>query len=159
MTYEKGLAYGEELCGRAEYSSGEVMMRLVRRGASGDVARSVVENLRSRRFIDDGRFARAYVREKAEYSRWGRQKITAMLIEKRVGRADIDEALDEIDPEVFIGSAVHVMNGKLRSLRVDIQNIDYQSKIKLIRFAAGRGFTSAEISEAISRMEKGENND
>lgn len=137
LTPEAARIRAEELCARAEHSAGEILDKLYRWGIAPDAAAAIVEALRRTRFIDDTRFARAYCRDKLEYSRWGRRKIALGLYQKRVAREVINEALDEIDPERYREVLRAVMTAKRNST----EDADtYEGRTKIFRHAVSRGF-------------------
>lgn len=140
----------EELCSRAEYSSGEVRMRVIRMGIPPQMADRIVNRLVETRFIDDERFARVFVREKLTYARWGRQKIIAALYKKGIERSIINETVDQIDIDEYTSILANLLQAKMRSIGADPQRLDNVSKAKLYRFAASRGFESSVISSALN---------
>lgn len=153
-TLQQATAWAEDLCSRAEYSSGEIRRRLIAKGISPDEADTVVAALIERRFIDNARFARAFVREKLSFARWGRHKIAAALASKGVGRDIIREALDEIDPDEYQTVLQDLLKAKLRSLRAEPTQIDWSMRTKIYRFAASRGFESSAISSALTTLKR-----
>ena len=144
--------WAEGLCSRAEYSSGEIRERLIRKGILPLEADKIVDYLIKNRFIDDERFARAFVREKNEYARWGKRKVAQALRLKRIDRCTIDDALAEIDSERYMAGLTALLAAKIRSLGLDPASLDYATRIKLLRFAAARGFEPAVASAALSKL-------
>ena len=84
LSPEKALMRLEELCARAEHSSGELRRKLYGWRISGTDADDIIESLRRRRFVDDERFARAFVRDKYRFNHWGRLRIRIELRAKGV---------------------------------------------------------------------------
>ena len=96
-TPEQALAALMRLCARAEKSQ-EDARRLMRGwGLAERDAKGVLAKLVRDRFIDDARYAGAFVREKLRLSGWGEYKIRTALQRKRIDRALIDAALAEAD--------------------------------------------------------------
>lgn len=86
------------LCSRAEKSSGDAL-RLMRGWQVPEGERAgVLATLLEQRFIDDSRYAAAYVREKSRLSGWGILKIRRQLALKGVARGVIEGALRENMP-------------------------------------------------------------
>ena len=67
------------LCARSEHSSGDALRLMKRWGVADDEARKVLSRLQSERFIDDARYAEAFVRDKLNLSGWGAYKIKMSL--------------------------------------------------------------------------------
>lgn len=140
-----------DACVRAEYCSGELREKLRRwRIDSGEAAR-IVERLSAERFVDDARFARAFVRQKSVLARWGRRKIACALAAKRVDRDIIAEALGEIDPAGYAEGLLALLAAKARSLGPEAL-ATYEGRTRLYRYAASRGYETEAISQAIRKL-------
>ena len=85
-TADEALASLMRLCARAERSSGDALRLMQNWGVSKNEQQEVLQRLINEQFIDDRRYAEAFVREKIRLSAWGKYKITAAL--KRKGIAD-----------------------------------------------------------------------
>lgn len=144
LTPAEATARLEEKCVLSEQSTGEALATLRKWGIVGQTAFDIVQSLVDRRFIDDERFARAYVRDKFLYARWGRVKIRQALRLKGVEQEFIADALaGEIDPEEYSDTIVNLTRAKLRQLPEGLSNQELMSR--LIRFLSGRGFEPHEI--------------
>lgn len=151
VTVEKAFERLEILCARSEHSAGELRQKLYMWGISSTDAEKILESLRCRKYVDDERFARAYVRDKLRFSRWGRMKIRMGLIAKRVDNAIIAIAIDEeISDEEYESILIAVLKMKARS----IEDADsYDGRTRLFRFGVSRGFEPGLVSNVIrSRM-------
>lgn len=111
---------------------------MIRWGLSGNDIENILRQLTESRFVNDLRFARAYVHDKYVYSRWGRKKIASGLYAKRIPRATIEEALDGIDRREYAAIAFRVLSSKLRQLPADMPEFD--KRRRLMAFAQSRGY-------------------
>lgn len=145
-TLQQAMARMEELCARAEHSTGEIMQKLLRMGISPADAGRIVQSMTERRFIDDSRFALAFARDKMEYSRWGKRKIALALYQKHVARELIDDALDNLDEDRYRTILAELIQAKKRTIA---EADTYEGRTKLYRFAASRGFEPDLIAEAL----------
>lgn len=151
VTPEQAYERLADACSRAEYCSYELREKLRRMGVdTADVAR-VLERLARERYFDDARFARAFVRQKAGYGRWGRRKIAYALAMKRIDRAIVADALSEIEPDAYADNLRGLLQAKLRSGGVDMLQ-SYEGRTKLFRYAAGRGYEPDAIAAAIRSL-------
>lgn len=148
LSVEELTAKLEEACVRGEQCSHDILRKLARRGVSGATAEKIVAHLREGRFVDDERFARAYVRDKYLFSRWGRRKIALGLYAKSMPRDLIDGALAEIDVKVYAKTAFKVLAGKLKMLDDDLPRMEKREK--LFRFGVSRGYESALLIKIIN---------
>lgn len=148
---DKALVRLENLCARSEYSEVEVRKRLRKWGVGAVESDRIVERLRRGRFIDDNRFAAGYVRDKYRYSRWGRLKIRAGLRMAGISSSTAELALEEIDPEEYLEGLIHILKRKNSTLSPE--NEDYDRSVRLMRFAAARGFEPSLIRKALTALD------
>ncbi len=150
ITVEAATERLETLCARSEQCSYELTVKMKRWGLSGAQIEAVIEGLTQRGYLDDQRFANAFVSDKYRFSSWGRRKIMAALAAKRIPSAMVREALGEIDPDIYTGRLDNALRVKNRSLPDDMEPL--MKRRKLYQFALARGYESAEVSKAIRRL-------
>ena len=148
-TPEQALAALMRLCARAEKSQEDArrLMRgwgLAERDAEGVLAKLVRDC-----FIDDARYAEAFVREKLRLSGWGEYKIRTALQRKRIDRALIDAALAEADRPAMGERLRRQLERKARTAKYSTQ---YELKTKLIRYGLSLGYEYEAVLEAASAM-------
>lgn len=138
------------MCARSERSSGDALRLMKRWGVADDEARKVLARLQAERFIDDRRFAEAFVRDKLNLSGWGAYKIKLSLRAKGVSREVIDEVVAPMIEATDMKERLEdIMQRKLRTLKY---SSTYEAKTKLIRFAASRGYDIEEAIECASKI-------
>ena len=151
-TPEQALQSLMRMCARSERSSGDALRLMKRWGVADDEARKVLARLQAERFIDDRRFAEAFVRDKLNLSGWGAYKIKMSLRAKGVAREIIEEvASTMIEATDMKERLEEIMQRKLRTLKY---SSTYEAKTKLIRFAAARGYDIEEAVECASKILK-----
>ena len=104
-TPEQAYAALIRLCARSEKSSGDALRLMQRWGVKPSARQGVLQKLLADRFIDDNRYAEAFVRDKIRLSGWGARKIRTSLRLKGIAAAIIDEALARLDPAL---SLIHI---------------------------------------------------
>ena len=148
-TPEQALAALMRLCARAEKSQ-EDARRLMRGwGLAERDAEGVLAKLVRDRFIDDARYAGAFVREKLRLSGWGEYKIRTALQRKRIDRALIDAALAEADRSGMDERLRRQLERKARTAKYSTQ---YELKTKLIRYGLSLGYDYEAVMDAASAM-------
>lgn len=137
-------------CSRREYCTSDVLKK-AEKALEGDKekAMQVVATLVEEKFVDDLRYASAYAKEKSAISGWGEVKIRYMLSAKGIARDVIAQALAEVDPNRADSRLIKLLENKYRTLREDPQR-----KLKLLRFALGRGYSYDEVSGHIDALMK-----
>lgn len=136
------------LCSRREYCVSDIRAKLMKE-LDGDVQKveTAINKLKEEKYVDDLRYATAYARDKAAISGWGATKIRYMLSAKGVAKDVISEALNEVDEAKASSRLEKLLENKYKSLKDDPQ-----WKIKLLRFALGRGYSYDEVNDQIHRF-------
>lgn len=145
---DQALASLMRLCSRAERSSGDARRLMARWGVAESERQGVLDKLIEMRFIDDNRYASAYVRDRSRFGGWGVYKIRAGLKNKGVSQEIIESALAQLGDEPTGDNLRRQIERK--APKVKAAN-DYELKTKLIRFALSRGF---EYDEVLSQVEQ-----
>ena len=149
-TAEQALQSLMQMCARSERSSGDALRLMKRWGVADDAARKVLAKLQAERFIDDARYAEAFVRDKLNLSGWGAYKIKTTLRTKGVSKDIIDEVVAPMIAETNMAERLEdIMRRKMRTLKYSSA---YDAKSKLIRFAASRGYELEEAIECASKI-------
>ena len=138
------------LCSRREYCVADVLKKAAD-GLEGDraAAQEVVDVLVNEKYVDDLRYASAFARDKSAIQGWGEVKIRYMLSAKGVPRDVIDKALEEIDQDKADSRLEKLLQNKLKSLKDDPQ-----CRLKLLRFALGRGYSYDEVNDVVNSLLK-----
>lgn len=137
LTADKAMVRLEALCARSERCESEVRMKLQAWGVSPGESEAILRSLRERRFVDDARYAAAFVRDKYRFSHWGVRKIALALAAKRVAKNLVDDAISDIDHEEYEAVLRQLLKTKRAALGAEL---DFEAKNRLYRFAVGRGF-------------------
>lgn len=149
--YEQVLGRLQALCSRRECCSFDIL-RKATASLDGDsaLAGKLLTSLQEDGFVDDGRYAAAFAREKSRLSGWGPAKITTALVMKGIPRDTARQALLQIDEAEAFRKMVSVMEAKYASLRGDPNE-----KFKLLRFALGRGYDYEAVAPVVERLVSG----
>lgn len=132
-------------CSRREYCSSDVLKKAEKAlGGDRDQAVKILNTLVEERYVDDLRYAEAFARDKSAISGWGEVKIRYMLSAKGIDRDTITRALEGIDAAKADCRLNKLLENKYRSLKDDPQ-----CRMKLLRFALGRGYSYDEVSSVL----------
>lgn len=138
LTKEVAFSRLAALCARSEHCQHDMTEKMRQWGLGDEEQAEVMARLVGGRYVDDGRFARAFVGDKVRYARWGRRKIEQALRMKRIADGTIADALDEVDDEEYAAVLRPLLKQKLKSTHA---NSDYERRMKVTKFALSRGFT------------------
>ena len=152
-TPEQALRMLMERCAKSEVAVSDARRSLVRWGVAEADRQRIVDTLLRERFIDERRYAEAYVREKTGLSRWGVYKIRAALQRKGIAARLIDAALGRLDRE---GMAVRLREQLRRKIRTVRGATPRELKTKLIRYGLSLGYAYDSVFECVSELVKNE---
>ena len=137
MTEQEAYLQLAALCAQAEHCEQEMRDKMRRWELDETVQNRIVDRLIKERYVDDERYARAFVKDKIRYNKWGRRKVQQALWQKRID-ADIQQrVLDEIEEKEYLDILRPLLKQKRKSIKA---KSDYELNQKLVRFALGRGF-------------------
>lgn len=148
-TPEQALAALMRLCARAEKSQDDARRLMRGWGLAEREGEQVLARLVRDRFIDDGRYAEVFVRDKLRLSGWGEYKIRAALTRKGIDRALIDRELAGFDREGMHERLQAQLARKARTVR---QAAPRELKAKLIRYGLSLGYDYGTVIETVSTM-------
>jgi len=145
MEEKQCLARLQRLCSRAEYCTADIRRKALKdlEGDAGAADR-VVASLVKERYVDDARYASAFAREKAALQGWGPIKIRFQLRGKGLSDADIEAALSDVDASKATDKLERLVAAKYRTLEGDPQ-----CRLKLLKYALGRGYDYDAVEAAI----------
>ena len=147
---EKAKIKLEEMCARAEHCTHELRQKLWQWGVGQEDADAIIDSLVSRRFVNDARFAKVFVRDKYRFNRWGRMKIRMEMRLKRIPDQIINDALEEIDEDIYLEGLEQFLRSRLRAVaKEEDRRVAYQ---KLMRSAASRGFEMDFSAKIIKKL-------
>lgn len=148
-TAEQALQTLMSLCAKAERSSGDAKRLMYRWGVAPSEQQTVLSKLIEDRFIDDSRYAGAFVREKLRFSGWGAFKIRTALSAKGIERTIIDQALTQIEPQQMKDRLEDALTKKSRTLKA---SNDYDRRAKLIRYGLSLGYDYDTVADAVQEF-------
>jgi len=135
------------LCAQAEHCQYEMLEKMHRWELSEEAQARVMAKLIKERYVDDERYAHAFVKDKIRYNKWGRRKVEQALWQKRIDEDIRKRVLDEVDDDEYLSILIPLLKQKRKSIKA--QN-DYELNQKLMRFALGRGFTFDIIRQCLN---------
>lgn len=148
---EQALTALMRLCARAEKSTGDARRLMRGWGLAEQDAEKVLDRLVRDRFIDDSRYADAFVREKLRLSGWGAYKIRTALQRKGIERSIIDGALSQADRTDMARRLEEMLVRKARTVK---HETTYELKTKLIRYGLSLGYDYESVLDAAATLTK-----
>jgi regulatory protein len=126
-----------QYCAKSEHCTRDVVLKLRSWKVEEEEINSTLEQLREENFLNDARYARAFVNDKWKLDHWGKRKIRHQLFLKNIDDSLVFPLLDSIDEEEYKTELATQLSRKEKELEGDDKN---QIVNKLFNFAVSRGF-------------------
>jgi regulatory protein len=127
------------LCAGREICLYDIRQKLINWGVEDEGVNLILDQLTKEKFIDEERYATAFVRDKFRYNKWGKVKSAAALRSKKIPDEIIRRALDSIDDNTYMELMKSLITAQKK--KVKAKN-EYDLKGKLLRFGLSKGFES-----------------
>jgi len=147
LTADQVLDKMAKYCAYQERCTSDVITKLKTFCLSESDKKEIVKYLINNRFVDDGRFAAAFVKGKINQNGWGINKIRFNLIKKGIDKDIIDEALAEVNEDSYKQRLKQILSNK----KVKAEN-EFQAKQKLAAYAIQKGFEPALVWEMVNEL-------
>ena len=131
----KAMAY----CAGKESCRTDAGQKLASWGADDKEIENIINQLVKEKFIDEERYATAFVKDKFRQNKWGKVKIAVVLRMKKIGDETISKAMDSIDEAEYLDLLKSIVEKQRKTVRAKNQ---YELKGKLLRHCLSKGFES-----------------
>jgi regulatory protein len=148
--YNIALNKAMALCAGREICPADIKQKLLLWGVENKDIQKLINYLTKEKFIDEKRFAFAFVKDKFRYNKWGKIKIASALKKKSIPDVMISEALDSIDDEIYLGVLKNIIATHRRTIKS--KNL-YDLKGKLLRYGMSKGFESHLLYDLLNEDE------
>ena len=102
MTEQEAFLQLASMCAKAEHCQHEMLEKMRKWEVPETVQARVMARLVKERYVDDERYARAFVKDKIRYNKWGRRKVQQGLWMKHIDDDIQQTVLDEIDDKEYL---------------------------------------------------------
>lgn len=110
----------------------------------------ILAYLLDNRFVDNKRFAHAFVRGKINQSGWGLNKIRFHLIQKGIDKEIIEEALGGTDEDTYRQRLIEILKAKAKTVKAEN---DFERNRKLAAYAMQKGFEASLVWEVLKDLD------
>ena len=138
VNYEQALHRLAAYCSRSERCIHDVKQKMVAWEIPANQQIQIIQHLQKEKFLNEERYCKAFVNDKAKYNRWGIDKIRFELRKKQIPEILIQEALKNLNPEESRERLRLLIEQKKKSVK---GKNEWEIRQKLLRFAASRGFS------------------
>ena len=112
-----------------------------------EVIDNILVYLIQNNYLNEERFAKAYVRGKFRIKKWGKNRLVRELRFREISRYNIDTALKEIDLDDYYNTLDELVNKRISQVK---ENNLYKKKKKVADYLLYRGWESHLIYERLN---------
>ena len=138
----------KKYCAYQERSHKEVVDKLYKLGLYKNEVDQVLIALIQDDFLNEERFAQAFVSGKFRIKRWGRVKIKSHLKQKHISDYCIKKGMQEIDETEYFETLHYWLERKEREVE---EKNEFKKKGKIAAFLIQKGFESNLVWEALRK--------
>ncbi|MBO5234303.1 MAG: RecX family transcriptional regulator [Alistipes sp.] len=146
---EQALAALMRLAARSEKSSGDALRLMQNWGVDPSARQGVLQRLIDDKFIDDRRYAEAFVRDKMRFSGWGVFKLRAALRNKGISTDIVEDVLRMLDSNNMTDRLRERLERKMRTSKYTTR---YDLKTKLMRYGASLGYDFESVGDVVDTL-------
>jgi len=148
-TVEEALSKLQNYCSYQERCHQEVRRKLVSMRMIPEAIDQIIVALLDHNFLNEERFAKAYVRGKFRIKKWGRRRLTLELKKKEIGIFNINQAISQINELDYL----EVFNDLAESRLVFIKESNkLKKKKKLADYLLYRGWESHLVYQKVNEL-------
>jgi len=147
LTKQQGRLKAEHFCAYQERCQLEVRDKLYSWGLFSNEVEEIIADLISDNFLNEERFALAYVAGKFRMKSWGKRKIKQGLAQKKVSERLIRDAMNSIDAADYYHTLFQLLEKKAALLA---EKDGYKRKAKLAQYAVGKGYENDLIFDILN---------
>ncbi|MFB9051829.1 regulatory protein RecX [Formosa undariae] len=150
-TVEEAKRALEYYCAYQERCHKEVQEKLRSMRMIPDAIDAVIVHLLTHNFLNEERFAKAYVRGKFKFKNWGRNRLTMELKRRQISKFNIQSGLKELDALDYYGVFDALAEHKCETIK---ESNKYKKKKKLADYLLYRGWESPMVYEKVNALIK-----
>lgn len=137
-------------CAWRDRCTNEVLRKLTELGATEKLSQKLIKQLTEERFLDDHRFALSFARGKLAHNQWGKMKIVYALRAFQIDKEFIDEAINNLDDDLYHDTMRKLAQKKSASLKRETDH--YVKQQKIFAYLASKGFEPHLINDVVKEQ-------
>ena len=141
----------ENYCVYRERCHKEVREKLMQMHMIPEAIDVIIVHLIQHNFLNEERFAKAFVQGKFNIKKWGKRRLTYELKQKDIAKSNINEAINEISDENYIEAFNNLAEKQCFLIK---ESNKLKKKKKLIDYLLYRGWESHLVYEKVNNLIK-----
>ena len=147
MTVSEATKRIEYYCAYQERCHKEVQLKLKKMGMIPKAMDKIIVHLIEHNFLNEERFAKAFVRGKFRIKKWGKNRLVRELKFREVSKYSIESGLREINPEEYLEVLDDLVKKRIAQVK---ERNPYKKKRKVTDYLLYRGWESHLIYERLN---------
>lgn len=139
----------EYFCAYQERCHSEVQSKLYDYGMDGEQVANLTADLIINNFLNEERFAEAFVSGKFRIKRWGKRKIILHLKQKNVSAYSINKAIKSIEEESYLEAINSLI---LKKYAEQTKGTKWEKRKKVTAFLISKGFEPDLVVDAQNQL-------
>lgn len=148
-TLEEAKKKLEHYCAYQERCHKEVIQKLTQMQMIPEARDHIVVHLLEHNFLNEERYAKAFVSGKFNIKKWGKQRLKLELKRKDISNFNIDCALKQIDEVEYYRTFNQLAEKKLESIK---ESDKFKKKKKLIDYLLYRGWETHLVYDKVNEL-------
>jgi regulatory protein len=146
-TVEEAQKKLEHYCAYQERCHKEVRTKLIEMRMIPQAIDTIMVHLIQHNFLNEERFAKAFVRGKFRIKKWGKNRLVRELKFRDISKYSIDNALNEIDLEAYETTLEELTQKRIAQVK---EKDNYKKKKKVADYLLYRGWESHLVYEKLN---------
>ena len=148
-TLEEALSKLQNYCSYQERCHQEVRRKLVSMRMIPEAIDQIIVALLDHNFLNEERFAKAYVRGKFRIKKWGRRRLILELKKKEIGTFNINQAISQINELDYLEVFNDLAESRLSFIK---ESNKLKKKKKLADYLLYRGWESHLVYQKVNEL-------
>lgn len=150
MTEKQALSYAAAYCSKAERCEYDIRKKLSSFEIDSEITNKIIQRLKKEGFLNESRFCESFIKDKARFNKWGKNKITFELRKKQISEETIQSCFESLGlDQEFTDTLSKLLSVKSSSIKAKDK---YERRIKLSRFALSKGYSYDEIQNCLNKL-------
>lgn len=137
----------ENYCAYQERCHKEVQLKLKKMGMIPEAMDKIIVHLIEHNYLNEERFAKAFVRGKFRFKNWGKNRLVRELKFREISKYSIESGLSEIEPEEYLEVLDELVKKRIAQVK---ERNPYKKKRKVADYLLYRGWESHFIYEKLN---------
>ena len=141
----------EHYCAYQERCHKEVRQKLRDMRMIPEAIDLITVHLIQHNFLNEERFAKAFVQGKFNIKKWGKRRLTLELKQKDIAKSNINQAIKEINDDIYIEAFNNLAEKQFSSIK---ESNNLKKKKKLIDYLLYRGWETHLVYDKVNELMK-----